>query len=209
MVRIDRIVTESRVDGPGLRNVVFFQGCPIGCAFCQNKRIWPAEGGTLVSAQKLARTLSQNGQNKVTISGGEPFAQPQALAELVHALEFYGVTDIIVYTGFTWELLMDPLVNPNFGYMRSILDYVSIVVDGPFIKALDDKFINYRGSRNQRPIDVNASLDSGAVVVLDWDATEMVITPEGEVVLPEGLAVEFEDLGILTSNRMCGQTIGF
>lgn len=207
--KINRIQDVSYVDGPGKRTVVFFQGCPIHCAGCQNRALWTFEGGRAVDAAELAADIAERAgiDGNVTISGGEPFAQPAALAELVLTLKFvYQVGHIIVYTGFEFDaLLKQNLVSP---WLYSIFTAVDVIVDGPFISSLDDDRITYRGSRNQRAIDVRATVLSREIVELNWDNPELVLTSNGEIVLPVGMAAEFEDMGVVRNTRMCGQTRG-
>lgn len=207
-IRIAKITPRSFVDGPGLRSVVFLQGCPIGCPGCQNRHLWPAQGGFVTEAEDLATTLALLNR-QVTISGGEPFAQPAALAALVTALRKSGAEHIILYTGYTWDQLLDP-AHPAHHWVWKILSQVDVLVDGPFIASQDDPFLTYRGSRNQRPLKLPASLDAwfalGKVVVLDWDNPEIVLTPAGEALMPVGLAEDFAGLGEPVTARRCGQT---
>jgi anaerobic ribonucleoside-triphosphate reductase activating protein len=207
MVRINRIVESSYVDGPEERAVVFFQGCPIECVGCQNVALWDAKGGTAYDEQELAVKLAYLAREhgNVTISGGEPFAQVQSLAKLVFYLKKQGVKHVIVYTGYPWETLLNPLTGV-LHWIRSILDYVDVIVDGSFEQELDDPYIVYRGSRNQRVIDVDASLCEGKIVTLDWDNPEIVIKADGDLVLPVGLAREMAEIGTVKPSRSCGQT---
>lgn len=209
MVRINRIVESSYVDGPEERAVVFFQGCPIACPGCQNTALWDANGGAVYDEQDLAVKLAflAREHGNVTISGGEPFAQIHSLARLVYHLHKDGVRNVMVYSGYKWETLLNPL-NGVFPWIKSILDYVDVIVDGPFMKELDDPFIVYRGSRNQRVIDVEASLCEGKVVTLDWDHPEIVIKADGDLVLPAGLANEMAEIGTVIDTRMCGSLKG-
>jgi anaerobic ribonucleoside-triphosphate reductase activating protein len=207
-VSVNSIKARSLVDGPGQRSVVFFQGCTIHCPGCQNKKLWPEAGGRILPVSELAATLSflaPDGQ--VTISGGEPFNQPRALAYLVVTLRNLGVQHIQVYSGYTWEQLTNP-INPAYLWVREILSRIDILVDGPFVVAQDDPFLGLRGSRNQRPIDVPKTLETGRVVVLDWDSPEIVIDTNGDLVLPVGLAKDFADMGGVAPSRMCGQITG-
>lgn len=217
-ITIHKFVEKSMVDGPGVRAVLFFQGCPIECFGCQNKHLWEKRQGATLSvkdvARKLAGMAAENGGN-VTISGGEPFAQVRALSELLRLLkDVYGVKNIIVYTGYLWEYLTSAnLPIDTHCSVLAALSRIDTLVDGPFIKALDDPFITYRGSRNQRPIDVQASLKSWGdpsvgPVILDWNLPEISIDTAGSVVLPAGLVKDFEDIGQVEKSRMCGQTKG-
>lgn len=203
--RIASIQANSVVDGPGVRTVVFFQGCSIHCPGCQNKHLWDPSGGTEIEVTELAERIAEIGNPQVTISGGEPFQQPEQLARLVSILKYRHNFHIIVYTGFTWEVLRT-LCNPIFLLNAGILSNVDVLVDGQYVKSLDDDCITYRGSRNQRPIDVQASRRANQVITLDWDAPEVVITQDGNAFLPIGMVAEMGELGIVQPTRMCGQT---
>ena len=202
--RIHKIVPRSYVDGPGCRSVVFFQGCTLACPGCQNRHIWPSEGGQSVDTDDLAETLAllAGESEAVTISGGEPWQQPEALFSLVLELYQRGIDDIVLYTGYTWEEIQD------YFPARFCLLYIKTLVDGRFIQPLDDPMIAWRGSRNQRPIDVQASLIAGHPVILDWDSPQVVVTPAGNILLPAGLAEAFSTIGAPAPTRMRGQTRG-
>lgn len=203
--RISHIEARSLVDGPGTRTVVFFQGCPLACPGCQNKHLWPDAGGRLEDIDELAETVALLAANgNVTLSGGDPFHQPKALAHLVTALRKYGGAHIVVYSGYTWEELHQP-THPAYPWLKTILEQIDVLVDGRFVKALDHDFLAYRGSSNQRPIDVVSSLTAGDLVVLDWD-NELQISETGDLVLPLGFARDFADIGSGSRSRMCGET---
>lgn len=207
-MQLHKIIPESYVDGPGKRTVIFFQGCNLACPGCQNQALWPAEGGetadVLDVAGRAAQYAGYTGGN-ITISGGEPFGQVNALAELVALLKTrYRITHIIVYSGYTWEQI-NSRTNGKWLICQDALDYIDVLVDGRFVKEQDDPYIVYRGSRNQRPIDVAASRKAGRAVTLNWDNPEAQITPGGDVVLPAGLAGELGDIGRIQTSPMCGQ----
>jgi anaerobic ribonucleoside-triphosphate reductase activating protein len=205
-MKIHHIEARSYVDGPGERTTLFVQGCPIHCSGCQNKSLWPAEGGVVVDENHLAITLSTLAvyHGNVTISGGEPFAQPASLARLLKALKGYGVRNIILYSGYTWETLTNP-INGSWLWVQEALRYIDMLVDGRFDTTQDNDFINWRGSGNQRPIDVQASLQSNNLVILDWSEPEVTITADGGLVLPRGLAQELAEMGEERESRMCGE----
>ncbi len=94
-------------------------------------------------------------------------------------------------------------------FVNSIFSNIDVLVDGQFVREQDDPYISYRGSRNQRPIDVQASLASKEIVMLDWDSPEIVIDLSGNAFMPIGLVNEFEELGSSDITRRCGQTKGF
>ncbi len=186
-MRVRYIKHNSYVDGPGgPRTVLFMQGCSIRCPGCQNQHMWPAEGGTYWRPKQLAALLLQLG-DPITISGGEPFDQPGALLHLLHDIRERDLeVHIIVYTGRRWE----DLVTITTLAIRHCLKYIDVVVDGPYIAELDDDYLQWRGSRNQRPIDVAASLAAGYPIELDWDTQVVTITEHGNVLLTKGLAQE-------------------
>jgi len=208
---ISHIEASSHVDGPGERAVLFMQGCTLHCPGCQNRALWEPENGHVTDTDALADTLAALSarHGNVTISGGEPFQQPKALALLCHALRNRGVKNILVYSGYTWERLVHP-VNPSALWVFEALSQIDTLVDGPFIAADDDPLITWRGSRNQRPINVRESLPAWVqnepLVLEDWSNPEIVLTPEGDALMPIGLAPKFSDLGEVKSTRRCGQT---
>ncbi len=207
LINISHIEASSHVDGPGERTVLFAQGCPIRCPGCQNTKLWPLEGGHLTDTADLALTVAQLAarHGNVTISGGEPFAQPQALAYLVRSLRAGGVKHIIVYTGRTMEELCEP-TNGLYLWLSEIMTRIDVLVDGPFIASQDHDLINYRGSRNQRPIDMTESLKRGELVLLDWERPQITVTAEGDLVMPIGLAGQLAGVGQVGASRRCGET---
>jgi len=204
-VRINRIVADSYVDGPGRRVAVFFQGCTIGCRGCQNRALWPHAGGEVVTVSDLATRLlvecGRAGHRHVTISGGEPFEQPAALADLARRLKAAGA-HLIAYTGHVYEELA---ANPA---TAEALAHLDILVDGPYIVEQDCPEMQYRGSRNQRPIDLTATRCAGQVVTLDWDRPEIIITHDGRILATGPMAgvVAGWGLGETGPARRCGQT---
>ncbi|MCG3212433.1 MAG: hypothetical protein FOGNACKC_06103 [Anaerolineae bacterium] len=220
-VQINRIVPDSYVDGPGRRVAVFFQGCAIGCRGCQNRALWSHAGGEVVAVADLAARLLaecdkagpstspfvklrkhlRTGHRNITISGGEPFEQPAALAALTRRLKSAGA-HLIVYTGNVYEALVQ---NPATAEALADID---ILVDGPYIIGQDSSTMQYRGSRNQRPIDLAATRREGRVVTLDWDRPELIITHDGRILASGPLADVLAGwgLGEAVSGRRCGQT---
>lgn len=158
-IRISGIVEESIVDGPGLRYVLFTQGCPHHCPGCHNPATHPFEGGRLVSPDWVFSDIRRNPiVHGVTFSGGEPFVQPAQLLPLARRLRAAGYS-LTSYTGFLYEeLLADPA-------RRTLLNELDILVDGPFLMKEKSLTIRFRGSRNQRIIDVPRSLAEGSVVL--------------------------------------------
>ncbi len=154
MLRLSGIVEESIVDGPGLRYVLFTQGCPHCCKGCHNPQTHPLEGGFLRSA---ARILAQFAENPllagITFSGGEPFLQAGALCAVAEGVRARG-KNVLVYTGFTYEQLL-ARVEDEAG-VRRLLELTDILIDGPYVEALRDLELHFRGSANQRILDRDA-----------------------------------------------------
>ncbi len=171
-IRIAGVIEESIVDGPGIRFVIFTQGCPHHCPGCHNPQTHDFAGGRLTTADELLGRISGNPLlSGVTFSGGEPFCQAKALIPLALALRGMG-KHIMAYSGYTWE----QLTQQGDDDMRALLELCDVLVDGPYIEAQRDLTLRFRGSRNQRLIDVPASLRAGAVVQTDCERpTEVII----------------------------------
>ena len=161
-LRLAGIVRESIVDGPGLRFTVFAQGCPHHCPGCHNPETWPFEGGFEAAPAQIAAELKKNPLLKgLTLSGGEPFCQAEAMAELAEAVHAQG-GDVLCYTGYLFEELLQ--MAGEDGGVERLLRATDVLVDGPFLLAQRSLELRFRGSANQRIIDVPASLAQGAVV---------------------------------------------
>lgn len=150
MVRIAGYAKDSLVDGPGLRLVIFFQGCPFACKGCHNESTWDLKGGKEESIEEIAKLWENNKLiDGVTFSGGEPFVQPENLLKLVKKVKERNL-HVLIYTGFLYEdlkALNDKVVN-------EILSLADILIDGPYIESKKDPTLLYRGSSNQRIIDL-------------------------------------------------------
>ena len=164
-MRIAGIVTESVVDGPGIRYVVFAQGCPHACEECQNPETWDPEGGYETTPRELIRQIRKAPASirGVTLSGGEPFMQAAEMAELARRVHGLGM-DVVTYTGYVYEdlaamALEDPAV-------AELLEQTDLLVDGPYVKTLKDLSLRFRGSSNQRMIDMKATRAQGKVILL-------------------------------------------
>lgn len=155
------ILPESVVDGPGLRRVLFVQGCPHHCPGCHNPETWDIGAGTAVDTADILEMAGWPGLvSGVTFSGGEPFGQADALGELAAALKARGF-HLMAYTGYTWEQLQE-LADPSVQRFLAALD---LLVDGPFLQELRTGGLAFRGSSNQRIIKVGESLESGNPVL--------------------------------------------
>jgi len=158
LLRIAGTIGESIVDGPGIRYVLFTQGCPHGCVGCHNPQTHDFNGGKEVDTAALLADILKNPFVKaVTFSGGEPFSQPAALAELAAALKEKGY-HLMCYSGYTFEQLLQR------EDARPLLDKLDLLVDGPFVIGQRNLELRFRGSDNQRVLDVPASLAANAPV---------------------------------------------
>ena len=154
---------DSIVDGEGLRAVVWTQGCPHGCPGCHNPQTHAFDGGTSVASESILEQLKAHFYlDGVTFSGGEPMAQAAACGELAQAVHQLGM-NVWCYTGYTWEALMEAQ-DPD---QRTFLEQIDVLIDGPFLLAQKSLNLRFRGSANQRLIDVKASLKAQHVVLAE------------------------------------------
>ena len=153
MLKLSGIQQDSIVDGPGIRTTFFCQGCPHHCEGCHNPETWPFEGGTEMDTDTLVEIVTANPLCKgVTFSGGEPFAQAEGYAGLAEALKAKGY-EIASYSGYTFEQLLN-----GTPAQKKLLGLLDILIDGPFVQAEKSLEIAFRGSKNQRILDVPKSL---------------------------------------------------
>ncbi len=155
-IRLAGIVRESIVDGPGIRLVVFCQGCPHGCRECHNAVTHDFDGGYDCSTDRILEVIDENPLlDGVTFSGGEPACQPSGFLSLARGIKARGL-DIIMYSGYTFEELL--AMAENSPDLALLLQYVDTLVDGRYEAEKRDLTLAFRGSSNQRVIDVKASL---------------------------------------------------
>ncbi len=160
-MRIANVVSDSIVDGPGLRFTVFTQGCPHHCPGCHNPETHDPAGGREVTVEALAgQMLSNPLMDGLTLSGGEPFDQAGECCALAARAKEKGL-NVWAYTGYRYETLLEQ-ANPA---VLALLEQVDVLVDGPFVENLKSYDALFRGSTNQRLIDVPKSRASGAVVL--------------------------------------------
>jgi len=160
-LRLAGVVDESIVDGPGFRMAVFTQGCPHHCPGCHNPQTHDFSGGYSETVKALADRYRANPLLQgVTLSGGEPFCQAPALAALCRLVREAG-GDVWAYSGYTFEQLTAPDAPDGAGELLSLCD---VLVDGRFEIALRNLELYYRGSENQRVIDVPRSLKEGRAI---------------------------------------------
>jgi anaerobic ribonucleoside-triphosphate reductase activating protein len=161
-MRLSGITPESFVDGPGLRYVIFTQGCLHCCPHCHNQQSWDLDGGKEYSVKQIIRLLRQQKKAKrgVTFSGGEPFLQAAELAEVARAARQKG-WDVVTYTGFTYE----ELIEGGDDGAKALLAVSDILIDGKYIHELRSINLQFRGSSNQRIIDAAETQKQGRVVL--------------------------------------------
>ena len=156
-IRIAGIVEESFVDGEGIRFAVFVQGCPHRCKGCHNPQTHDFNGGRLVNTDEIIAKIKKNSLlNGITLTGGEPLCQIKAVTELARAVKNLNL-NVWCYTGYVYENLIDG--DENFFTKDEIdefLKYVDVLVDGPYIEELRDISLQFRGSKNQRLIDIKS-----------------------------------------------------
>ncbi len=164
MLRVAGFADDSIVDGPGIRLTVFFQGCPHHCPGCQNPETWAMEGGVLFTPQEILQRVQRNPLVKgVTLSGGEPFAQAEENAVLARLLKEAGY-EVAAYSGYTFEQLL-----AGTPAQRELLGQLDILIDGPYLEKERSLELLFRGSRNQRILNVPDSLAAGKAV---WETRE-------------------------------------
>lgn len=164
-IKIAGIVNDSIVDGRGIRMTVFTQGCPHHCPGCHNPQTHDFEGGSWDDTDRIFEEFCENPLLRgITFSGGEPFCQPvplKALADKVHSRR----KDVTIYSGWTYEQLC-AMQDPDVDALLSVCD---VLIDGPFIEAQKNLDLLFRGSENQRLIDMKKTRETGKLTLLELD----------------------------------------
>lgn len=160
LIRVVDIVPGTSVDGPGLRTSIYIAGCRHQCPGCHNPQTWDFNYGTPMSVDEIMRVVDENGFN-VTLTGGDPLYSIPEITPLVKAIHDAGYT-IWLYTGFTYEQM------PGIPGIEEILPMLEAVVDGSFEIDRRDISLSFRGSSNQRVINVGATLQSGEITTFDY-----------------------------------------
>ncbi|MBR1925938.1 MAG: anaerobic ribonucleoside-triphosphate reductase activating protein [Clostridia bacterium] len=161
-IRVAGFVNDSITDGPGIRFTLFTQGCPRRCPECHNPQTQPLEGGKIYDSEEIFKKIKQNPLlDGVTFSGGEPMIQAESLLPLAKQIKSCGL-NLFCYTGYVFEELK------NVKFSDELLKYVDVLIDGPYIKEKRDYTLKFKGSTNQRIIDVQKTLKSGKIsIILD------------------------------------------
>ena len=157
------IIRESIVDGPGIRFAVFGQGCPHNCQGCHNPDSHDFEGGYDCAIDKILEEIDKNPLLKgVTFSGGEPFCQAEEFAELGEKIRERGLS-VVTFTGYTYEELLD-LSNES---INRLLEVTDLLIDGRYEADKRDLTLKFRGSSNQRIIDMKKTRETGSMVLAE------------------------------------------
>lgn len=156
------IQTDSIVDGEGLRTVIWTQGCSHNCEGCHNPKTHSFDGGFLVDTEDVKKEIAElKYQDGVTLSGGDPFFQADAVLDIAEFCQSKGL-NVWCYTGFTFEKLLE--MSKNNHTILELLNNIDVLVDGKFVLNLKSYDCKFRGSTNQRLINVKESLKFGKVV---------------------------------------------
>lgn len=157
--------TDSIVDGPGLRAVIWTQGCGHHCRGCQNPQTWDFEGGGEIPIDLVLEEIDKLKYHQgLTFSGGDPMYQPEACNIIAKYAKEKGL-DIWVYTGFTWEQLQK--MSEKKKIYKEFLENTDVLVDGKFVQSKKDLNLLFRGSSNQRLIDVQKTLKNKEIVLIN------------------------------------------
>lgn len=158
-IRILDIKYGTSVDGIGLRTSLYCVGCVNRCPGCHNPQSWDEQGGQPIAVEDLLRLIIDADMN-VTFTGGDPMLHPEGFIALAQLIRQHTDKTIWCYTGYRYEdLLRHPV-------RRALVELCDVLVDGPYIEAERDLTLHFRGSRNQRVIDVRQSLQSHSVCLL-------------------------------------------
>ena len=153
MLRVLHIVEGTSVDGPGLRTSIYMAGCNHHCPGCHNPASWNPLGGEERTLDELMQVIAYN-EAPVTLSGGDPLQQSAGTRALIQRITRELGYNVWCYTGYTWEeIVADPV-------LLDVVRELDVLVDGPFVMAERDIALRFRGSRNQRLIDVQRTLDT-------------------------------------------------
>ena len=161
MLSVLDIIEDTMVDGPGFRTSIYCAGCHHACPGCQNPQSWDIINGHLMSTREIMDIIKSDPWANVTFSGGDPMYQAEGFTELARAIRQETDKDIWCFTGYTYEQILH---NPT---RLALLEQLDVLVDGPFIQTLRNPDLLFRGSSNQRLINVQASLKNQRIVLLN------------------------------------------
>ena len=159
MLSLLKIEAETTVDGPGFRTAIYAAGCEKRCPGCHNPQSWDIRNGYPTSIEDIMKVILSAEFSNVTFSGGDPFFQVESFVKLAKRIKEETHKTIWCYTGYTFEYLSSSM------RYAALLPYLDVLVDGAFVQILRDEALPFRGSSNQRLIDVQSSLLKGEVVL--------------------------------------------
>ena len=163
-VRLAGVIYESLVNGPGIRRVYFAQGCRHNCEGCFNPETHDFNGGELMDMNELINDAISNPIiNGITFSGGDPLEQAESFSYMAKEFKSKGL-NIWCYTGYTFEQILEKMKKDKD--LKELISNVDVLVDGKFEMNNKNKSLKFRGSSNQRIIDVKQSLEIGTCIVL-------------------------------------------
>ena len=164
-IKLAGLVADSIVDGPGFRFTIFTQGCPPPCECCHNPQTHDFNGGRYADCDKIIEKIQHNKLTcGVTFSGGEPFCQPEPCAYIAQKLKAMNY-HLMAYTGFEFEKLLEMAEKDR--HIMDFLNCLDIIIDGKFDIKQRSLELKYKGSANQRTIDVNESIKQGRAVEIE------------------------------------------
>ena len=155
------IVHDTTVDGPGFRTAIYAAGCKHQCPGCHNLQSWNIDKGTLISVDDILEKIKDSEFANVTFTGGDPLMQVEVFVELAKRIKSKTSKTIWCYTGYLYEQVI------GSAKLSQILPFIDVLVDGRYIAALRDEDLQFRGSSNQRLIDVRQSVKTGKISI--WD----------------------------------------
>lgn len=158
-IRVLNIIEDTTVDGPGFRTSIYCAGCPHHCPGCHNPQSWVADGGHEMSVEDIMEVIEADPFAHVTFTGGDPMQQAEGFTELAQAIHQRTNKTIWCYTGYTFENLL------KMPAQRKLLEHLDVLVDGPYVENQRDTDLLFRGSANQRLINVPRSLAADKVVL--------------------------------------------
>lgn len=161
MLAILRIIEETMVDGPGIRTAIYAAGCTHRCPGCHNPQSWDIRAGQRMSMEEILSPILGDPFADVTFTGGDPMMQPEGFTELARAIKKRSEKNIWCYTGYLFEEVI------RMPAQAEMLKYIDVLVDGPFVQDLRDEQLRFRGSSNQRLVDVQRSLKKKKTIL--WE----------------------------------------
>ena len=162
-ISILNIIEDTTVDGPGFRTTIYCAGCPNHCKGCHNPESWDINNGQLTPIEDILKVILDDEFADVTFSGGDPMFQPEGFTALAKAIKANSNKNIWCYSGFTFEQIIQ---HPK---QRALLECIDVLVDGRYEENLKEEGLIFRGSSNQRLIDVKATLEKHEITLYDTD----------------------------------------